>query len=197
MFRIRNNVPAFYFDKDKAYLVKATEIIKRHLPSLDTVENVVKDDMYEQKASKMLDDFTKRIKKEAVSKSLDEIKNTYKNEYNLTIDKTGWIKQNDEEKVNALRTKNYPADQMLKLEKVGSVDRYRSTKEDTSDGYLVKLEEIEDFNKDEYAKKKDDIVKELLRQQEGLTKEEFIDFLRKMAKIKVNTAIVRLPKQTQ
>jgi len=194
LFRIRNGVPAFYFDDGKGYVVKMTDLQKRNLPSLETIEDIVKNDLYEEKASKDLDAFVKRIEKEARAESFQEIKVKYK-KYSLDLYQTGWVKKNDAEKIAALRSKGYPVDEMLKLEKPQSLGTYRDASSEIADAYLVKVVQIEPFNGDEYAEKRDEIKKELAKKRGFFSQEEFIAFLRKVAKIKVNAAVVRLPKR--
>jgi len=191
LFRIRNGVPAFYFEGKDGVVVKLTETQKRHLPSLQTVEDTVKNDFYEKRASKKLDQVLKKVKQEARAKSLDEVVEAYKKDYAVEFDQTGWVKKTDAEKVNPLRSKGYPVDQMLKLEKAGFVDSYRGGSQETANGFLVKVSEIEPFNEKEYEDKKADIKKSIAQQKDSGAKEEFIAFLREKATIKGNKEVIR------
>jgi len=190
LFGIRGNIPRFYVEDDKGVLVQLSDVKKRHLPVLADIEEMVKNDVYEMKASAKLNKFLEEAKTEAKTKSLDEIKVAYAKQYGAILDKTVWTKKNDKEKVNALRTKGYPADQMLKIEKVGGVAFYRGAQE-TSEGYLVKVDEIEKVNDKEYGQKKDTIKKELMREKTKVAKEDFIAFLRKKATIKTNKDLIK------
>jgi len=192
LFGIRDGIPTFYVEGEKGIVVTLTERQKRHLPTIDAVEDIVKNDLYEKRASSAMDDFLKKVKKEYAAGSFDEIKKAYHDRYTLRQDQTGWIKQNDTEKIAALRSKGYPVDQMLRLEKVGSTAHMRAGAGQISDGYLVKIEEIEEYNDQEYMTKKNELKKELLKNANDMYKEDFIAFLRKKATIKVNTEIISL-----
>jgi len=186
LFRIREGVPAFYVDKDKGVVVVLNERKERHLPTLDYIEDTVKDDYYEKEASKDLDSFLKKAVKQAQSKGLDELKNMYSERYRVKLDQTGWVKQGDAEKTAVLREKGYPVEKMLKMVKVGFADDSRGGPQETSDGYLVKLDEMEAFNEQEYGSKRQEIKKGLIAERNLAQIEEFIAFLRKKATIKTN-----------
>jgi len=186
LFRIRDDVPAFYVDEDTGVVVVLKDLKKRHLPILDSIENTVRDDYYEKQASNMLDAFLKKATKEAKIKSLDELKTLYGNQYRIKMDQTGWVKQNDAEKTAVLREKGYPVEKMLKMTKTGFADDFRGGPQETSDGYLVKLDEIEKFNEQEYEQKMQEIKKGLVGERNMAQIQEFIAFLSRNATIKTN-----------
>jgi len=186
LFRVRQNIPTYYTDDDKGFVVQLIKRVERNLPKLDTIEDTVKHDYFEKKASDNLDIFLKKVRKEAQKKGISELQKTYEAKYKATIDNTGLFKQSDAEKVAGLRSKGYPVEQILKLDKIGLVDTFRGGPEEITDGYIVKLDEIEKFNEKEYDKKKVDIAKELKKARNMVELEEFIAFLRRKATIKVN-----------
>ena len=167
-------------------MVTLVETQEKHLPELSAIEDVVSGDYYEKKASDVLNKLLKKTKKEAASKSLEEIKNQYGKTYNTGIETTAVIKKNNQEQVNALRSKGYPAEKILALEKISATDYYRAGPSETADGYLVKLVELEKFDDKEFSEKKNDIKQELARLKSMAQLEEFIAFLRKKAKLKTN-----------
>jgi len=186
LFRVRQEIPTYYTDEDKGYVVQLTERVERNLPKLSEIEDTVKNDYFEKNASDNIDRFLKKVRKDGKTKSLSELQKAYSKKYKVTIDETGFVKQGDAEKIAALRRKGYPVEQILKLDKLGFVDTFRGGPEETTDGYIVKLDEIEKFNEKEYEEKELEIKKELRQARSIAQLEEFIAFLRRKATIKVN-----------
>jgi len=192
LFRIRNNIPAFYVEDNKGFVVVLNDLQKKHFPSLSSIEDTVRNDLYEQRASKQIEVVLKKVKKDAAKSSFADLLKKYKNDYSVRIYQTEWVKQSDVDKVNSLRRKGFPVNQILKLEKVGAIADYRGDSVETSDGYVVKLIEIEPINDKEYSEKKTEIKKEIMRDRGLMHQEQFIDFLRKKATIKANKEIIGL-----
>jgi len=186
LFRIREKVPTSYTDGNKGFVVQLTSLVKKNLPKLSDIEETVKNDYFEKKASDKIDMFLKKVSKEAKSKSLAELKKIYSTPYKAILESTGLIKQGDTEKINALRGKGYPVEKILKLEKIGLADSFRGGPEEITDGYIVKLDEIEKFKEKEYDSKRAEIIKELKRARNMAQLEEFIAFLRRKATLKIN-----------
>jgi len=193
LFRVRENIPAFYIESDEkdgkkvmGIVVKLVDVKKRHLPELSAIESVVTGDYYEKKASDALEALLKKAKIEAKTKKIEELKQIYGKTYTVTLEDTEWVKKNDTDKMSQLRSKGYPVENLFMLEKPGFTDYYRSGPSETSNGCVVKLNEIEKFNSREYDQKKDEIKNELAKLKNVAQFEEFIAFLRKKAKIKVD-----------
>ncbi|MFC1842966.1 peptidylprolyl isomerase [Candidatus Dependentiae bacterium] len=187
LFRIRENIPAYYQD-DKGVLVKLNQTQKRYLPALDAIKEVVTGDYQEREASQMLDKVIKKATKDAKKMEISEFKKLYgdKGKYKIKIEETGWIKPGDMQKVKELQAKGYPTERIFKLEKTGEIENFRGSEQETADGYIVKLDEVEKFNEKEYLEKQGEIKKELAKFKNMAQLEEFIAFLRKKAKIKID-----------
>ena len=184
LFRIRDGIPAYFVDGNKGVIVVLGSVESGHWPELSSVKETVSDDYYEKKASESLNAVIKKAAIEAKTKTMGELEKIYGEKYKVEISNTGFVKEEKDEK--ELRAKGYPIEKMFGLDIIGSTNFYRASEQETSNGYIVKLEEIEKFNESQYLEKKNELKKEAVKLKNMAQLEEFIAFLRKKAKINIS-----------
>lgn len=185
LFRSRDGIPAYFVEEDKCVIVKPTSIQDKHMPALEAIEATVAGDYYEKKASELLNSVIKKVVIEGKKSALSQIEKTYNDKYQIEYADTGFIKEENIDKNNSLRSRGFPVDKIFDLDAVGSTNYYRNSLE-TSDGFVAKLDEIEKFDDKQYAKKRAELKKELIMGKKMNQLEEIIAFLRKKATIRVN-----------
>lgn len=182
LFRARDGQFNFYTQEKKAFIVQTNKVVKRHLPSIDSVEATVKGDLQETKAAKALAKELDEAYKKARPVGLEELKK----EFGATLSKTGILKLGDAEKIKALRAKGFPLEAMMALEKKGSVGMDRGA----VNGHIFVLETIEPFDQKAFADKETEIRDALEIENSGLVVEALVAFLHRKATIEVNHSII-------
>jgi len=182
LFRTKEGEFAFYTEEGKGVIVQTSEVKKRYLPALETIEDAVKGDLYEERADKMLDVALKKAREETKRKSFADLKA----EFQATQSDTGLVKPSDAQKVKALNQKGLPVNSMFRLEKTGSIGSFRGE----TDGYLFSLDKVESIDTADFEEKKSGVRKALENESTRQIVEALVAFLQQSATIKVNESII-------
>jgi len=182
LFRTKEGEFAFYTDEDKGFIVQTTEIKKRYLPVLETIQDTVKGDLYEERADKMLSRELKKAREKAKKTTFADLQS----EFQAKTSTIGLIKPSDTEKVKSLSQKGIPISSMFRLEKEGGIGDFRAD----VNGYLFKLDKIGPIDEADLAEKKDGIRRALENESSQQIVEALVAFLQQTATIKVNESII-------
>ncbi len=174
----------FHVDKEIGYAVQLITIEEPFLPSLESIKDVVMNDLYEARANKSMHLALEEAKKQAVENpaAVFGVKGQAHHE------ETGWIKKENVEQIKSLEKRGITAEKILQLEKIGSVSLNMGER----NGYLVRLDAIESFNEDLFMDNKDALENKLNSEQTRLLLEGFVASLYRNATISVNESIMNL-----
>lgn len=176
LFKLKQGSWDFYIDGNKGVVVTASNIEKSYEPELKTIKDKVEQDFIKEKALLRLQEDLLIAKKETKTKSLTQLQQ----QFGGSVEQTDWLK-NDEPKKNAdLTKKGVPVAEILKLTTPNSV----IIKHDGTNGFVIKLDDIEPFNSELFANKKSEISRRLYNEKKQLNQRGFIASLLRNATIK-------------
>jgi hypothetical protein len=181
-FRLADNEYGFYINNDKGYLVLLTQVKGRYLPDCESIKDVVKNDLYEDRAEKNLVATMNAIKDGVQGEDLAVITN----KYGLKWQKTGFVLPSDYQKVQKLEKEGLPMNEVISWEKVGSLITTTFDK----GGVVIKLDEIKNYDLNDFIAFKDEVT----NKSEGVSKrlfiESFVASLYRNATIETNESII-------
>jgi hypothetical protein len=157
-------------------VVQVTDIVKRNLPTLETVKDLVRTDLVAERADKARRDTLSLMRQQLKTEALTAVAK----ERGFTIKQTDWIQPQNQDAMKKLTDAGIPAAGLLQLEKIGTVLELPES------GILARLDDIEPFNQEtfneQYAKlKRAQAVEGMQELQQG-----FIASLYRNATIKTN-----------
>lgn len=161
---------------DLGAIVELTAIEKGHIPSLESIENNVKKDLYIQRAEAALSLALHNYLKDAQGKTEAEFAQLFGNK----VEKSGMITPKDKEAINKLNAKGISPERIFQLEKVGMV----TVAKGKGNGHLIRLDAIEPFNEKEFESHKKQIKRQIKEQEEQLVFGGFVASLYRSATIK-------------
>ena len=174
----------FYVDKEIGYAVQLTTLEEPFLPALESIKDVVTNDIYEVRAMKSMRLALENAKKEAIENPAAVFGTKGQAQY----EETGWIKKDNVEQIKSLEKRGISAEKILQLEKVGSVSLHMGER----NGYLVRLNSLEPFDESLFLTSKDTLENNLYAEQANLILEGFVASLYRNATISVNESIMNL-----
>jgi len=148
LFDLKKGEYGFYIDNNKGCAVVLTSIIGRHLPSYDSIKDIVKNDMREEQAHDAMKNAVEQARKEAKTASLQEIAK----KYNVSIGHTDMIFPDDAQKIKELDKKGLPTRIMLGIEKKNLPFVFYGDQST----FLIKIDTLQKYNQE----KSKDIEKE-------------------------------------
>lgn len=181
LFKTDIDQVAFWVDDNMGYAVKTTEIKKEYLPELDAIKEAVADDLYAQKAAKRV---AARLEK-ALNRAKNETFDAAHKDLGGEIVTTDFIIASDKDMLEKLQKDGLPVQEMLQMEKVGSVDSALVG----SNGYLIRLDAQQPFDAQDFQLKKAEIKKKLEGDRMRLFVEGFVASLLRSATLKSNNAL--------
>ena len=182
LFKIKKKEFAFYVDNNTGIAVQLTEIEERHLPLLESIQDVVKGDLYEEHATNALQSTLKSARQEASRQSFDELQK----KFGGSLESTNWLSGKETKSVEVLEKRGVPVTSMLELEKVDLVLAH----ETDHDAYLIHLDEIEPFDKEDFDSTLDEVKRKLYGMRTRLHMEGFVASLYRNATIETNESII-------
>jgi parvulin-like peptidyl-prolyl isomerase len=186
VFRVKKEGDyAFYIADDKGYLVQVTTIQERYLPTLQAIKDVVERDWYEDQATVMLNNDLKKARELAQETSFTELKNMFK----TSLDHTEFIKKGTEAQ-KYLEKKGLPAEKMFELARVGAVAQASAGR----DGYLIRVDEVEPFNEQEFVSKRKDVFQQMRVLYARMLAESFVASLSRNATITLHESLLNAEK---
>jgi len=170
---------AFYVDNKEGHVVQVTKIQERMMPTLDVVRNEVKNDLIEERVSSLLRSRVMQAKKEAMTKPLADIAQSYK----ATVRKVGPVDASNTDQIASLRKEGMPIDSMLQIENIGTVD---NTINDTH-GYVMRLDELAPFKQEAFEGKRQSLLDQISRSRVNIEAQGFVASLYRNATISLNS----------
>ncbi len=167
LFKLRVGDWAFFVNDNKGYAVNLNQIEKSHKPELAQVENKVKNDFFVRKAQAMQQEALEAAKLVAKEQPFDLLKK----QFGATITAYGPLKKGDNEALKELHKEGIPVQEMLSLEKEGSLG---IAFDEHNTGYLIKLNAIEPFNNEEFEAQKAALLQELYDEQQSFIERGFV-----------------------
>jgi len=168
----------------KGIIIQCESKAKAEPASFDSVKTRVANDLYEDRATRALEDAVKTAKAQVLKTgsfaTLDGGK----------ISSTEFIKMDDEKKIKELTEAGFPQ-QSMELDWEGAVLSSFSTK----NGIVVRLDAIEKLEDADFAQKRPELLRAAYERLNGLFSHAFIASLFRTATIKVNDSISRVKDQ--
>lgn len=182
LFRIAPGAYAVDMEGDLGVLVQLTEVAKAHTPTLASIENKVKNDLYAQRAEQAFDAALRSYLRDAQGKTGAEFAALFGGK----VEKTEIITPRDKVAIDKLAARGITPARIFQLEKVGMV----TVAKGDGKGYIVKLDAIEPFNKKEFEEQKTQIKQQIQGQEEQLVFGGFVASLYRSATIKQNKSMM-------
>ncbi|HZW61892.1 MAG TPA: peptidylprolyl isomerase [Candidatus Babeliales bacterium] len=182
LFDLKVGEITFYVDNGVGYAAQLKSLDKSYLPSLDSIKEVVSTALYEERAAKHLATQLAQAKEEASTKTMQMLAN----QYGATLKLTGMIKKDAVESLKSLQEQGLPVDQLFHLEQVGQVGIFNGG----TKGFLVKVEEVEAFNEDDFKAKKAELLQSVLQEKVRTITAGFVASLYRTATIKANESLL-------
>jgi parvulin-like peptidyl-prolyl isomerase len=183
LFRLKKGQTGIFVDQNVGYIVQLTDIQKRHLPNLESLESTVREDFVRDRAAARLKEQLGLAKAALGNKSAHDVAK----EFNATVMETDYIASDDKTTVEKLRKAGLTPDLLLQLEKKGS-----AVTQLEHDGYILALVDARsiDFQAADAAIKK--MAPEAIYERKALFLQGFIASLSRNATIETNQTLSTL-----
>src|SRR5690606_1958803 len=120
LFSLKKGAYAFYLENNTGIVLQFSDAIDRHLPDFDSIKDIVKGDLYEQRAKLNL----KTALNEAAVKAAELPFNELQKLFNVPYNTTEMLNSGDKT-LKDLERYGLPVQNMIDLEKIGSVLSYQ------------------------------------------------------------------------
>lgn len=178
LFKLKKDGLTFYFEKEDGFVIKLTQIQEQFLPSLESIEPVVMDDLWTDLAKKSLSVNVAQMRSDAKTESFEQVADKYR----ALIATTEMIKPSDNKLVTKLEKEGLPIKRMLQLSTVGTV----LTQEGEDFGYLVRLDAIDKVLPEGTKEKGNEHYQKIAQGQRQKLFEGFVASLYRNATIEIN-----------
>jgi len=182
LFGIKKGEYAFFVENEEGIAILLTNIADRHLPEFKSIKEVVKDDLYEERAYNAMMTMVQEAQVAAKDSSFDVIAK----EYNASLHNTGVIKPGDSKKMQKLEEKGLPSRTMLNLDKEGAIIVHNRDRV----SFLIKLDTIDQYSQNELFDAQNDIKMHLVPSRMKAQVESFVASLHRNATIETNESIL-------
>jgi hypothetical protein len=184
LFSLKKGEYSCYFDGEKGIIVKLTDIADRFLPDLDSIKDSVKLDYLHYNAQKTMRSTMKALGAAAAEKSFAQLVK----EFGGAIHQTGVINPTDTKTIQEYDKKDFPIDEMMNLELVGSIINHESDKTSV----IIRLDEVAALDENALLAAQDLIAKELNVRNTRVFIEAILASLRRTATISINGLLITL-----
>ncbi len=184
LFKLKEGEKSFFVDGLEGVALKLDTISSSYKPSLEAIKNIVLDDIYKQKAKQALQKSIAELKKSAGSQELKKLAKDAKGHYT----KTGFIVPGDESVAQKYAIEGALLAEMLQMEKPGMAITH--IQEDK--GFVIKLDTIAPFDHEKYMEKRGEVVKNIEQQRLQQYQEAFVASLHRNARIETNESFITL-----
>ena len=182
-FKLKEGKGSSYIDDQKGFMVLLTKVNRPYLPALESIKTTVENDIYEEQAAQKLHETLKEIRKEAlVGVSLADLSKKYDGK----LDRTSWIQRDKPDSLKQLEKRSITPERVLGMSRPGALIAAASQE----DGYLIRLDEIEERDEAFFESKKREVQSELERERMGLFIEGFVASLYRNATIETNDVLL-------
>jgi hypothetical protein len=178
LFGLKKNEYGVFIEGDTGFVALLTNIAERNLPAFDSIKEVVKDDLYEERAYNAMISAVEEAKKAATQSSFEQIAK----EFNATLHRTGMVQSTDSKKMQELDKKNLPTKTMLGLDKVGALMVHN----DDRVSFLIKLDAIEDYSQEDLIAAQAEIKPQVIANRMKMQVESVVASLHRNATIETN-----------
>jgi gamma-glutamylcyclotransferase (GGCT)/AIG2-like uncharacterized protein YtfP len=182
LFGLKKGEYAFFVENETGFVITLTDINERHLPTLDTIKEVVKGDLMEERAHTRMANRVQEAKDAAATLSLNEVQK----QFGGVLSHTDMIQPTDNKKVQELDKKELPARTMLGLDKVGSILVHNGERTSA----LIKLDAIEQYNENMPLDGYNEVKNNLEGMRAKFELEGFVASLHRNATIETNESIL-------
>lgn len=165
-------------------VVQLASIHERNLPSLESIKDVVSNDIHEERASEQLHTKTQEALSMARTKSLKEVQAAYGGD----LENINGLSQKNSAKVEALKKRGFPTDRILQLENIGAAVDFQVD----HNSYIVRLDHLENYTPEQYQAKRAELKLGLEQSAKRLFVEGFVASLIRSAKIETNESLITL-----
>lgn len=184
LFKLQVGHRTFFVEGTKGVVVQLDAVQEPFIPTLDTIKDTVMNDLREERAKEKLKIRLDEAKKGAHSGLTDAMKK----EFGADVVRTGWLNPQDSKDVDFFQKKELPATRILQMEKIGSVISGMGA----DHGFIVRLDEIEPFNAQEYQVKIDGGERPFAKLRLEKYLQGFVDSLYRNATMETNESIITL-----
>jgi hypothetical protein len=182
LFGLKKGEYAFFVENETGFAVKLTAIEERNLPTLDSIKDVVKEDLWQERAHNRMIVQVQEAKTAAAQLSFKEIQK----QFGGSLSYTEMVWPADHKKIQELDKKELPARTMLALDKVGATFVHNG--ETTS--VLIKLDAIEPYSENMLIDAQNEVKSNLEAMRIKLQLESFVASLHRNATIETNESIL-------
>lgn len=135
LFALKKGEYGVFMEGDVGIVVLLTAIAERNLPEFDSIEEIVVNDLHEERAYNAMIDTITQAQEACKDRSFEDVAKTF----NASLHYTDMIKPSDNKKIQELDKKELPAKRMLSLDKQGSLIIHNGDRA----SLLIKLDAIE------------------------------------------------------
>jgi len=182
VFSLKKGEYGFFVDNDAGVAVLLNKITERHLPEFETIKDIVKEDVCEERAQGAMMSALKEAQEAAMDYSFEELAK----EFNASLYHTGLIRPEDAKKMQELDKKGLPGRTMLTLDKEGLIMVHHGE----GASYLIKVDALEDYSQEELQEVQNELKSRLEPQQMKAQVESFVASLHRNATIETNESTV-------
>lgn len=182
LFGLAKGEYGFFVENGIGIAVKLTDIEERHLPALDTIKEIVKEDVWQERARNTMMLTVEKAMNAAKEMSFKEIQQ----QYGGILRFTEMVKPTDDKKIRELDEKELPSREMLGLDKIGAV--FTHNVENSS--MLIKLDACEPYNENMLSDAQKEINNRLEAARIKLQLESVVASLHRNATIETNESIL-------
>lgn len=182
LFGLKKGEYAFFVEDEIGFVIMLTDIEERHLPAMESIKEVVTEDIWQERARDRMLNVLQEAKKAAALLSFKEIQK----QYGGSLQYIDMIKPTDNKKMQELDAKALPTREMLSLDKIGSIIMHDA--EELS--MLIKLDAIESYDENMLTDVQNEIKTRLESARTKLQLESFVASLHRNATIENNESIL-------
>ena len=176
LFRLQPNGYTDFIEGDLGIILHLTGIDKSHMPAFEDVAAIVEKDYVADRAKSALQEAIVKAQAQAKGKTSQEFNTLFAGK----IQSTPLVKPTDSQEIKKLQDQGIIKDDLLQLEKVGSLIVSQSG----DNGFLIRLDAIEPFNENEFKKHEDQIATESIQRESQAVLNGFVASLYRNARIK-------------
>lgn len=179
LFRLAHNGATAYTEGGMGIIIQLTSLTKGYTPSLAQIEQRVKNDLIQERAT--------TLHTQAVATALERAKGAslaqFKAAFPGAVETTGMIKPSDDAAVKSLESRGISPVDIFQLETKGSVISVPGKK----DSFIVRLDSLEGLNEADFTNKKAELAKSAQLEESEYTTNGFVASLYRNATIKQNS----------
>ena len=172
----------FFVENETGFAVKLTDVEERHLPALDSMREVVREDLWQERAQSRMVARVQEAHDAAAQLSFKELQKQFGGSLNYT----DMVQPTDDKKIQDLDKKGLPVRTMLALDKVGAILLHNGDRASV----LIKVDAIEPYSDNMLVEVQNEANSHLEGLRTKLEIESFVASLHRNATIETNESIL-------